>query len=221
MTIRAVIFDMDGVVIDSENLWQQSEVELFRELGIGLTQPLLKQTRGLVTKDMVNHWCDDFQITTVAREELMKRYDDQMVENMRTRVPLMKGAREAVRFFREKGLPVALASCSTHVHIDAVLERHKLRELFSLVVSAAGIMPGKPHPEIYLHTAKKLGVDPTHCLAIEDSFFGVVSALAARMKVLAMPDPHEYGQSRFDAAHMKIRSLREINDELFNKLSEI
>ncbi|MFH0756041.1 MAG: hexitol phosphatase HxpB [Bacteroidota bacterium] len=221
MTIRAVIFDMDGILIDSENLWQQSEVELFGELGIDLTQTLLQQTRGLVTRDMVNHWCDGFYVTSVAREELMKRYDDQMVENMRTRVPMMEGAREAVGFFREKGLPVALASCSTHKHIDAVLERHKLKELFSLVVSASGIMPGKPHPEIYLHTAQKLGVDPTRCLAIEDSFFGVVSALAARMKVLAMPDPHEYGQSRFDAAHLKIRSLREINDELFNKLSKI
>ncbi len=221
MSIRAIIFDMDGVLIDSENLWQQSEIDLFGELGINLTPPLLKQTRGLVTVEMIDHWCEYFSLNFVNRQELTDKYDQQMVEKMATEVALMDGALEAIRFFREKGLPLALASCSTHEHIEAVLGKHQLKEQFKVVVSAANVMPGKPHPEIYLHTAGKLGVDPTLCLAIEDSFFGVISAKAARMKVLTMPDPHEYEQSRFGAADMKIRSLREIDDPMFSKLSEI
>ena len=212
---------MDGILIDSENLWQQSEKELFRELGIELTGELLAETRGLRTREMVNHWFSRFQPGSVTPEELMKRYDNRMIESMRTRVPLMEGAEEAILFFRQKNLPVALASCSTHAHIDAAMEKHGLNGHFDLVVSAANGMPGKPHPEVYLVTAAKLGVDPTLCLAIEDSFFGVISARAARMKVVAMPDPHEFNQPRFGAADIRIRSLTEINDSLFERIQKL
>ena len=212
---------MDGILIDSENLWQQSERSLFGELGIVLTEELLVQTRGLRTEEMVKHWFSRFEPDGTTQEEVISRYDDQMVETMRTRVELMEGAEEAIRFFRDKQLPVALASCSTHAHIDAAMDKHGLKHYFNLVVSAANGMPGKPHPEVYLETARQLGVDPTNCLAIEDSFYGVISAKAARMKVLAMPDPHEYDQIRFAVADIKIRSLAEINDAMFEKLQQI
>lgn len=218
MRIKAVIFDMDGVLIDSENLWQQSEKELFGALGFELTEKLLVQTRGLRTKEMVAHWCGMFNIPSSSQQGLIEKYDSQMVEKMRIMVPLMEGAKEAILFFKEKGLPLALASCSTMEHIKAAMGKYNLSEYFDLMVSAANGMPGKPHPEIYLQTASKLAVEPTACLAIEDSFFGIISAKAARMKVLALPDPHEYEQERFGAADLKIRSLTEISDTLLEKL---
>jgi HAD superfamily hydrolase (TIGR01509 family) len=219
MSINAVIFDMDGVLVDTEDLWQENEVALFAELGFRLDGEMLKETRGLVTSEMVKHWVSHFRIDSVDPEALIKRYDDYMLKRMRNGVPLMEGAREAIRFFAGKGLPVALASCSTHEHIDAVVDKHGLRDQFRLIVSAAGVMPGKPHPEVYLHTARELGVEPSSCLAIEDTFFGVISARAARMKVLALPTPLEYDQPRFQAADMKIRSLTEINEMLYQKLT--
>jgi HAD superfamily hydrolase (TIGR01509 family) len=219
--IKAVIFDMDGILIDSERLWQKNERLLFGELGIELTGEMLLQTRGLRTEEMVEHWRSRFGIDSISPQELVRRYDEQMVETMRTQVPLMDGAHEAVRFFREKKLPVAMATCSTHAHIDAALDRYGIKEQFDLLVSAAGEMPGKPHPEVYLRTAEQLGVDPTCCLAIEDSFYGVISAKAARMKVVAMPDPDEYDQPRFMAADAKIRSLTEIDEVLFNRLQKL
>ena len=115
---------------------------------------------------------------------------------------------------------MALATCSTQEHIDAVMEKHALRASFEQLVSAAVDMPGKPHPEVFLRTAGLLKVDPTRCLVFEDSFNGLVAAKAARMKVVAMPDPHEYEQERFGAADMKIRSLSEFTLETFNKLQE-
>jgi len=219
--MKAVIFDMDGVLVDTEDLWQQNEVALFAELGISLDKDMLEQTRGLVTSEMVAHWCDRFGIDSVDPEELIRRYDNHMLEQMRNGMPLMEGAREAIRFFAGKGLPVALASCSTHEHIDAVVGRNGLRDQFRLIISAAGVMPGKPHPEVYLHTARELGVEPSSCLAIEDTFFGVISAKAARMKVLALPNPLEFDQPRFLAADMKIRSLTEINESLYQKITSI
>lgn len=209
---------MDGVLIDSEHLWQQTERSVFGELGFELTDELLVQTRGLRTEEMVAHWSARFPMDGIDVATLMQDYDARMVETMLREVPLMEGARDLISFFREMGLPLALATCSTHEHIDAVMEKHGLRDSFDLLVSAARNMQGKPHPEVYLHTAEKLKVDPTHCLAFEDSFFGVIAAKAARMKVVAMPDPSEYDQPRFGAADLKIRSLTEFSPETFEKL---
>ncbi|MCK4881328.1 MAG: hexitol phosphatase HxpB [Bacteroidales bacterium] len=220
MTIEAVILDMDGILIDSERHWQLTERAIFAELGIDLTDELLVQTRGLRTEEMVAHWSARFPIDGKDPGALMEEYDQRMVETMKREVPLMEGARELIGMFREMGLPVALATCSTQDHIDAVMEKHRLRESFDLLVSAAVEMPGKPHPEVFLRTAAILKVDPTRCLVFEDSFYGVIAAKAARMKVVAMPDRSEFDQERFGAADLKIRSLTDFTVETYNKLQE-
>jgi len=211
---------MDGILIDSEHYWQLTERAIFAEMGIDLTDELLVQTRGLRTEEMVAHWSARFPLDGTDHQQLMEQYDMRMVETMKREVSLMEGARELIGMFREMGMPVALATCSTQEHIDAVMEKHGIRELFDLLVSAAVAMPGKPHPEVYLRTATLLKVDPTRCLAFEDSFAGVIAARAARMKVVAMPDPSEFDQERFGAADLKIRSLNEFTIEMFNKLQE-
>ena len=218
--IEAVILDMDGILIDSERHWQLTERAIFAELGIDLTDNLLVETRGLRTEEMVAHWSARFSIDGNDPEVLMKDYDARMVDTMKREVPLMEGARELIGMFREMGLPVALATCSTQEHIDAVMEKHGLRSSFDLLVSAAVGMPGKPHPEVFLRTAKLLKVDPTRCLVFEDSFNGVIAGKSARMKVVAMPDHSEYDQDRFEAADLKIRSLKNFTFETYQKLLE-
>ncbi|RLD88607.1 MAG: hexitol phosphatase HxpB [Bacteroidetes bacterium] len=218
--IEAVILDMDGILIDSERHWQLTERALFADLGIDLTDQLLVQTRGLRTEEMVAHWSARFPIDGTDPKALMEEYDARMVDTMKKEVPLMEGVRELIEMFREMRLPVALATCSTQDHIDAVMEKHGLRASFDLLISAAVNMPGKPHPEVFLRTATLLKVDPTRCLVFEDSFNGVVAAKAARMKVVAMPDSLEFDQDRFGAADLKIRSLGEFTLETFHKLQE-
>ena len=217
-SIEAVILDMDGILIDSERHWQLTERAIFAELDIELTDQLLVETRGLRTEELVAHWSARFSIDSMNPETLMKEYDQQMVETMKREVPLMEGAIELIRMFKEMGLPLALATCSSQAHIDAVMEKHGLGEAFDLLVSAAVGMPGKPHPEVFLRTAEMLGVAPTRCLVFEDSFFGVIAAKAARMKVVAMPDRSEFDQERFGAADLKIHSLTEFNHDTFEKL---
>ena len=211
---------MDGILIDSERHWQLTERSLFAQLGVDLTDELLVETRGLRTEEMMAHWSSRFLLDGSDHQELMDRYDRLMVETMKREVPLMKGARELIGMFRKLKLPVALATCSTQEHIDAVMDKHGLRDSFDLLVSAARNMPGKPHPEVYLRTAELLKVDPTRCLAFEDSFYGVISAKAARMKVVAMPDPSEYDQERFGVADLKIRSLEEFTLDIFNQMQK-
>ena len=216
--IQAIILDMDGILIDSEPLWRLTERAIFSDLGIHLSDELLSETRGLRTEEMVAHWSSRFSLDGTDPQGLMAEYDRRMVETMKREVPLMEGARELIALFRGLGLPVALATCSTREHIDAVMERHGLRSSFDQLVSAAVGMPGKPHPEVFLQTARLLHADPTRCLVFEDSFNGLVAARAARMKVVVMPDPEEYEQGRFAAADLKIRSLREFTMETFQKL---
>jgi mannitol-1-/sugar-/sorbitol-6-/2-deoxyglucose-6-phosphatase len=218
--IEAVILDMDGILIDSERHWQITERDLFAELGIELTDELLVQTRGLRTEEMVAHWSARFPLDGTDTGTLMELYDRRMVDTMKREVPLMEGARELISMFREMGLPVALATCSSHDHIDAVMERHQLRGLFNQLLSAARNMPGKPHPEVFLRTADSLKVDPTRCLVFEDSFFGMIAAKAARMKVVVMPDKSEFDQERFGAAELKIRSLKDFTLDSFKKFQE-
>ena len=218
--IQAIIMDMDGILIDSERHWQLTERAIFAELGIDLSDELLVQTRGLSTEEMVAHWSARFPIDGTDPKDLMEQYDQRMVETMKREVDLMEGAIELIGMFREMDLPVALATCSSQDHIDAVMVKHGLGKQFDLLVSAARDMPGKPHPEVFLRTASLLGVDPTRCLVFEDSFFGVIAAKAARMKVVAMPDPSEFDQERFGAADMKIRSLSHFTRETFKSMQE-
>jgi beta-phosphoglucomutase-like phosphatase (HAD superfamily) len=134
MIVEAVILDMDGILIDSERHWQLTERALFSALGIDLTDELLVQTKGLRTEEMVAHWMARFPLDEADPVVLMKDYDQRMVETMKREVPLMEGARELIGMFRALGLPVALATCSTEDHIDAVMEKHGLRESFDLLV---------------------------------------------------------------------------------------
>lgn len=218
--IEAIILDMDGILIDSERHWQIAERDLFADLGVDLTDELLVQTKGLRTDEMVEHWLARYPLDHADTQFLNDQYDRIMVGKMKQEVPLMDGARELIGMFREIGLPVALATCSTHEHINAVMERHQLGSQFDLLVSAARDMPGKPHPEVFLRTAAILEVDPTRCLVFEDSFVGMIAAKSARMKVVAMPDESEYDQARFGAADLKIRSLNEFTMDTLNKFQE-
>ncbi|MEN8204216.1 MAG: hexitol phosphatase HxpB [Bacteroidota bacterium] len=219
--IKAVIFDMDGVLIDSEHHWQRTERALFAEFGINLTDELLHQTRGLTTEEMMDHWGRRFDLDGANPKDLMTRYDSLMVTCIANDVQMMDGARDTLQFFKDKKLPIALASCSTLDHIHAAMESHGIGDYFKMLVSASENMPGKPHPEVYLKTAESLKIDPTSCLAIEDSFYGVIAAKSARMKVVAMPDPLEFHQPRYGAADMKISSLREINEDTFDHLQKL
>ena len=212
---------MDGVLIDSEPLWQRCEIELLRELGIHITPEMQEATLGLTTEAMLNYWHLRYSWNSPSDKVLGKRYEDRMEVLLRTEVPLMEGAEEVVRFFIDKNIPVALASCSNMSLIDAFLDRFGFRDLFDPVVSAADGQFGKPHPAVYLETATRLGIDPTQCLVIEDTFHGMIAAKAARMKTVVIPRGKEYDQLRFGAADLKIRTMHELNNEALNKLQLI
>jgi mannitol-1-/sugar-/sorbitol-6-/2-deoxyglucose-6-phosphatase len=208
---------MDGVLIDSEPLWQRAEIEIFPEVGIDLTPDLCRRTMGLRIDEVVAHWHEIHPWSSPSKEKVARRIVGRVGELIASEGRLLPGVNQALDFLGGKGR-LGLASSSYYELIDAVLDGFSLRGHFDVVYSAEDESYGKPHPGIYLTTADKLGGDPTRCLAIEDSPNGVLAAKAARMKCIAVPEDGAERDARLRLADLTIGSLLEIDEVLWERV---
>ncbi|MYB23145.1 MAG: HAD family phosphatase [Chloroflexi bacterium] len=179
----AVIFDMDGVLLDSEPLHYEAVRIILAEQGVDF--PLEDYFRYLGTT-LTSTWddlCDRYPIT-MPFAQFEARYNADVLAHYRAGAPLIRGARELVEQLREAGVPIAVASSSHRMWVDAALKGAGLSDYFDQTTAGDEVSMGKPSPEIYLKATEKLGVDPARCIAIEDAPAGVESASAAGMKVV-------------------------------------
>ncbi len=218
--LRAVIYDLDGLLIDSEPCWEQAEMEVLRSVGVPLTPERCHETTGLRLDEAVAYWAVRHPWTGVSLEEVVRRILRRVLALLAERAPLKPGARESLDVVRRAGLRVALASSSPLVLIEGALERVGLRGVFEQVVSAEGERFGKPHPGVYLTTAARLGVSPGSCLALEDSVNGVLAATSAGMRCIAIPERWPVLDPRFSIANAVVRSLFELDPDLVRKLDD-
>jgi sugar-phosphatase len=218
--LRAAIFDMDGLLIDSEPLWRQAEIEVFGTVGVELTDELCSQTTGLRMDAAVQHWFERHPWTSKSPGRVEDEVKARVVDLVLDRAEPLPGVHEAVAFFRKRGVPVAVCSSSSRAIIAAVLRKLGLDDdRVEVVHSGEDEALGKPHPAAYLTTAALLGIPAHHCVAFEDSMNGMISAKAARMKVVAVPAPEFHGQTRWHFCDAQIRSLREVDAALWDKLA--
>ncbi len=213
--IKAVIFDMDGLLIDSEPFWQQAEMEVFKEVGIHLTLEMCLQTTGLRIDEVTQYWFNKQPWEGTALHTITNKIVDTVIHKIQTEGVMKEGVFQTLEFFKQQNIPMAIASSSYHRLINAVVEHLNISHYFQHLVSAEDDIYGKPHPSVYIRTAEKLGVPPTTCLVYEDSFNGVLAAKAARMKTVAIP---EVKDARFIIADKILHSLEEWNDDLFQQL---
>lgn len=219
MMIEAVIFDMDGVLIDSEPLWRKAEIKVFSKVNIQLTEDLCMETLGLRTDELVQYWYEKHPWNTLQLKEVADDIEQTVKELILSEGIAMAGYRETIDFFRQNGFKTGLASSSTMQLILAVLQKLDIQELFSVIHSAENEKFGKPHPGVYLTTAKKLGVRPENCLAIEDSLNGLLAAKSAGMKTIVFPAPENRENPQFEIADKIILSLININKRLLEEIS--
>ena len=219
MTIKAVIFDMDGLLIDSEPLWQEAEILIFERVGINLTSELCQQTQGLRIDEVVDYWYTRHPWTNLTKLEVEKLIVDQVIELIQFKGEPLPGVEQAIAFVQSKKVKIALASSSAMIIIRAALQKLGLSETFTEVYSAESEVLGKPHPGVYLTTANKLNIVPQSCLALEDSLNGVLAAKAAQMKCIAIPEAIQQNNPKFAIADTVLKSLTELNDTLWHRLN--
>ncbi|MGH9068505.1 MAG: hexitol phosphatase HxpB, partial [Acidimicrobiales bacterium] len=188
MELEAAIFDMDGVLLDSEPFWQDAEMEVFGRLGLVLTRDDCRQTMGMRIDQVVARRHAEHPWDGPGLDEVAEAVVSRVVELVGERGRLLDGVEPALDRMAAHGLRLALASSSSYRLIQAVLDALGLDGRFELCHSADDEAAGKPDPAVYLTTAAKLGVAPGRCLAVEDSLAGVAAAKAAGMRCLAVPD---------------------------------
>lgn len=219
--IKAVIYDMDGLIIDSEPLWQEAEIEIFRKVKLNLTAQDCIKTMGLRTDEVVDYWFRRFPWEGPSKSEISSAIMNRVIELIKEKGELMEGVESSLNFIKSRGVKMALASSSSYEIIDTVLNKFDLRDRFELRYSSHEEEFGKPHPAVYISTAKRLKVAPVECLAIEDSLNGVLAAKAAKMTCIAIPDETARQDMRYSIADVRLDSLTRIDSEIWRKISEI
>jgi sugar-phosphatase len=213
---EAVIFDMDGLLVDSEPLWVRAEMEVFGEVGVTLCEADCALTKGLRTDDVIAYWHVRRPWGSPSPADVEKRLVARVAELVRNEGRALPGVASAIAAARSVPSKIALASSSPTPIIAAVLERLDLGSTFEVVQSAETEPYGKPHPGIFLTTAKKLGVAPTACVVLEDSLTGVVAAKAARARCIAVPFDHPEHDPRFVLADAVVASLEHVTPALLS-----
>ena len=206
-TLRAVIFDMDGVIVDSEPLHEQAFLDVMRDLGYGHNHGI--DFDAYVGRSDFELW-EDFIAKNKppqSLEELMAMKRRRVTEVVKQLQPIFAGLPELLEVLAAR-CRLALASGSERAFIETVLSLKNLRRFFPVIVSASEVEHGKPAPDVFLRTAGLLGVAPRNCWVVEDSKPGVMAALAAGMKVVAITNTHPANELR-DATHV-VQTYEEI-----------
>jgi HAD superfamily hydrolase (TIGR01509 family) len=187
--IDAVVFDMDGVLVDTEHLWDEVREELTDEWGGRYTPEAQQAMMGMSSREWSRYLHEVVGLREppdVINAEVVRR----MLARYEVELPVVPGAVAAVRRLAAAGLRLALASSSNRELIDAVLRELRVADRFEVTVSSEEVPRGKPAPDVYVEAAGRLGVDPSRCTAVEDSASGIRAAHAAGMRVLAYPNRH-------------------------------
>lgn len=213
--IEAVIFDMDGLLINSEPFWKEVEIEVFDKVGVPLTVEKCEQTVGLRIDEVVHFWYEQFPWDNYSKAAIEREIVDKVIQRIEQEGEPLSGVYDVIELFWNKKMPMAIASSSHLRLIEAVVNRLKLKGFFQVIHSAEFENYGKPHPATFISTAQKLQVEPTKCLVFEDSLNGVIAGKAARMTTIAVP---EVVDSRFIIADKVLDSLKDFDEQFFEQL---
>ena len=216
--VKAVIYDMDGLIIDSEPLWQEAEISVFKSVKINLSREDCMKVMGMRTDEVVDYWFRRFPWEGPSRMDITSAIIRDLIELIREKGELMEGVKESLDFVKSQDVKTALASSSSYEIINTVLEKFGLMKEFEVIYSAQEEEYGKPHPAVYISAAKRLNIAPVECLAIEDSFNGVLAAKAAKMKCIAIPYEGVRHDKRFAIADVTLDSLTQIDSDVWRRV---
>ena len=214
--VKAIIFDMDGLLVDSEPYWKIAEKICFGKLGLQLDDELLRQVMGFRLSEVVEHWYNyqawgekNFEAVEADVLSTVK----QLIQENANALP---GVIQTLELCKTNGFKIALASSSAMSLIDVVVDKLNIRHYFDLLVSAEFEPYGKPHPSVFLTTAKQLNVLSTECLVFEDSVNGMIAAKAARMQCIVVPEAEKQHEAYWKLANHQLSSLAAFHLNMLN-----
>lgn len=202
---KAIIFDMDGVIIDTEKIWKQAEKEIFSALGVQVIKEYSKETESMTTTEATQYWFEKFPWKGKGLKEKEQMVISRVSELIELEECLIYGVKTFIENLKCENYKIGLATNSPYAIIPTVLERLEIAHLFDTVSSAEFEEKGKPDPAIYYSTAKKLGVPSKDCLVIEDSNSGMLAAKKAGMTVVAFTNGNK--EIDFEFADYRIDSF--------------
>jgi len=212
--VLAAIFDMDGLLIDSEPLWDQAELDIFATLNVDLSRRSeLPDTLGLRIDQVVRMWYETLPWNGPGQQEVTDRIIARAINLVEEKKPLLPGVEQALQLCQAQGLKIGLASASPLHMLEKVMALFNLRDYFDVLVSAETLPWSKPHPQVYLDAAARLGIDPLNCVTLEDSFNGMIATKAARMRSIVVPAPEYRADARWALADVKLDSLLQLTPQ--------
>jgi beta-phosphoglucomutase-like phosphatase (HAD superfamily) len=217
--LEASIFDMDGLLVDSEPLWHEAEIEILGALGVPIEASHCRLTKGMFVDEVTAYWFERYPWSGPTPAAVAVEVVDRVMELVRHKGELKPGVDKALDLCAQHRLRLAVASSSQHRLIDLVLGHFALRDLFEVVHSAEDEPYGKPHPGVFITAAARLGTRPERCVVWEDAPAGVLAAKAARMAVVAVPEPAERDNASIALADAVLHSLEQADEGLWTRLA--
>jgi len=211
---EAVIFDMDGVLIDSEPLWKIAMEEVFFYIGCPLSKEDFQFTVGLRIDEVIDYWSNKIGWEKYTNKQVEEFIEKRMVELITKNGKPLGGVIETINFLKTKNKKIGLATSSSARLIKAVLNILGLEQKFDFVHSAENEEYGKPNPSVYLSVSKHLTVSPLKCLVIEDSLNGIISGKAARMTVVCIPEKTHIPNPKLSLADYTFLSMQEFLEKI-------
>jgi mannitol-1-/sugar-/sorbitol-6-/2-deoxyglucose-6-phosphatase len=218
--IKAVIFDMDGLLVDSMPLWREAEQDTARLVGIDISEEHFLATAAFKPDEVVRWWFENIkEWEAPSQKEIEERLVKKLISLVEEKGVAKPGALKILTQKRKRKVKIALASASPMRIIDAALSKVGIRDFFDEIYSAEFEKRGKPHPDVYLTAARKLGFHPEECLVFEDSLNGLLAAKSAGMKCVVVPDQEQTKNKRFSSADEILESLEDFEEEHWKKMN--
>lgn len=186
---KAVIFDMDGTLVDSMWMWRDIDIEYLGSFGITMPEDLQSRIEGMSFGETAIYFKEHFPIPE-SLEEMMNRWNQMAWDKYLHEVPFKAGAEEFLKTCRERGILLGIATSNSRELVENIADVHNLHDYFSCIMTGADVARGKPAPDIYLSVAEKLGVKPSECLVFEDILAGIRAGQSAGMEVCAVEDAY-------------------------------
>lgn len=209
--ITTVLFDMDGLLLDTEPLWGISMLRIAEKHNIPITRERFKETTGLRIYEVTEHWALHYPWPDTSAKQVAEEILDDIIATSKQNASVLKGVEHTLKLLKKHNYKIGLASSSPKHMIDALVEHFGLTPYFDCITSADAVELGKPHPAVFLHCAAELGAKPNQCLVLEDSVNGMIAGKAARMKVIVVPDELHFDDPRFSLADAKLKSLEDFD----------